>query len=120
MSNNSLIPQKYSFILKIKTFLNKLIKKYKKNDNIEHIKLEEDIINNEKIQNKSNFSEQLKEVIDTTHDERENFLKELNENPSLLEKLSMERLEKLSDIYDNIINENNQKINRLKLKKGIS
>lgn len=48
--------------------------------------------------------------------EKENFLKEIENNEEILKMLSVERLQKLEKYYDNKIKENEEKIKKLKAK----
>lgn len=111
MNKNSLIPKENAFIVKIRNFFSKLKSIFSKKNNesiIEEQKIEPKI---EKEENK--FSEQIKVNTDD-YINKEIFLKSLEENPELLDKLSIERLEKLSNYYDVIIAKNNEIIKSLK------
>lgn len=46
--------------------------------------------------------------------ERNNFLKEIEGNEEALRMLSIDRLKKLEEYYNNVIEQNNEKIKKLK------
>lgn len=121
--NNSLIPQEKGFIVKIKRFFSNLKMMFNKNTDSKNIQElnKTDITYNTQNDDVS-FLNQLK---DETNDsdkaiEKEAFLDMLNKDSKLLNNLSIERLEKLYNFYNNIIEENNEKIRLLKQKKGIA
>ena len=72
--------------------------------------------NNEMIKYKESFIDTLKvdeKLVDAVV-ERKKFLKEIEGNEKALNMLSMDRLKKLEEYYDNIIEQNNAKIKKLK------
>ena len=121
--NNSLIPQEKGFIVKIKRFFSNLKMMFNKNTESKNIQeLNKTDITYNTQNDEVSFFNQLK---DETNDsdkaiEKEAFLDMLNKDSKLLNNLSIERLEKLYNFYNNIIEENNEKIRLLKQKKGIA
>ena len=116
MDNYGMIEYKESFISKIKKFLKRI---FGKND-IQNNNLKEKsnkVPNQEEKSNyQNNFVNGIKiEVKDTnTSIKRNNFLKELEGNEEALNMLSIEKLKKLEKYYDSIIEQNNEKIKKLK------
>lgn len=65
---------------------------------------------------KNNFTDKVKvdENVANIVIERNEFLKQINGNEAILNMLSIERLYKLERYYDDIIEQNEQKIKKLK------
>lgn len=114
MNNNKLVEYKEDFISKIKKFFKRIFDK-----NIEHddcvskdytVELEKD--NNLK----NDITNNSKATVKTTNitNKRNEFLKEIEGNEDALRMLSIDRLKRLEKYYDNIIEQNNEKIKRLK------
>ena len=108
------LPQKYeeSFIFKIKRFFSNLFgKKNIQKEEINPIVKEE----KKEIHIKENSIEKMKQESNRVHLE-EDILKIVEKNPELIENLTISQLEKLNDMYDKTIEENDRKIQRLKSK----
>lgn len=112
MSNKGMIVYKENFLTKIINFFKNLFGKKEEqyntvNENVKKIAQEEKqdkFINEIKVDTK---------MVDTAL-KKENFLKEINGNTELLNMLSIERLRKLEKYYDNVIEQNEKKIKKLK------
>ena len=65
---------------------------------------------------KNNFTDKVKvdENVANIVNERNKFLKQIDGNEAILNMLSIERLYKLEKYYDDIIEQNEQKIKKLK------
>ena len=115
MNNNGMIEYKESIISKIKNFFKNIFRTkdvndyYMQNESIKELKQEK---NN--FQNK--FIDNIKVEQNVTNDifKRNKFLKEIDGNKDALNMLSIDRLKKLEKYYDSIIEQNNQKIKKLK------
>ncbi len=108
MKNNEMIKYKESFIYKIKSFFKKIFGRQK------YSNIQEELVNKE--EKKNSFIDTLKvdeKLVDAVV-ERKKFLKEIEGNEKALNMLSMDRLKKLEEYYDNIIEQNNAKIKKLK------
>lgn len=109
MSNNSMIEYKKSFISKIKDFFRNLFKSKKETYTSE-------LNNDVTISKDSEFFNDIK--VDTSDIDKfmdkKNFLEYIDGNVEALNKLSIERLKKLKEYYDGIIEENDKIINKLK------
>lgn len=112
--NNSLIEYKESFIFKIKNFFKRIFRKkdsYMQVEKIYNIK--------EKIQKSSQkkFMNDIKvdENVVNNFIEKKNFLKQIDGDEEMLNMLSIDRLQKLAEYYDSVIEENNRIIKKLKL-----
>ncbi len=113
MNNNGMIEYKGGFIFKIKSFFKRLFEK--KEEQYNYIQ-EEQLINEIKDEIQDKFVSEIKvdtKVVDSVV-EKKNFLEEIDGNEELLNMLSIERLQKLEKYYDSIIEQNNEKINKLK------
>jgi len=113
MNNNGMIEYKGGFIFKIKNFFKRLFEK--KEEQYNYIQ-EEQLINEIKDEIQDKFVSKIKvdtKVVDSVV-EKKNFLEEIDGNEELLNMLSIERLQKLEKYYDSIIEQNNEKINKLK------
>lgn len=112
MSNNSMIEYKKSFISKIKDFFRNLFKSKKETYTSEVSELNNDVT----ISKDSEFFNDIK--VDTSDIDKfmdkKNFLEYIEGNVEALNKLSIERLKKLKEYYDGIIEENDKIINKLK------
>lgn len=114
MSNNSMIEYKKSFISKIKDFFRNLFKS-KKETNTYTSEVSE--LNNETIIFKEN--ECFNDIKVDTSDidkymNKKNFLEYIDGNVDALNLLSVDRLRKLKEYYDGIIEENNKIIDKLR------
>ena len=117
MNTNLPMKKKNGFIDKIKNFFKKLFNKKDNNNNLEQTSnLIEDEIKVE-YNTKSNFQDSIKvEVKDeySNNLKREEFLKEVESNPSLLYELPIDKLEKLEKYYDESIAKYVEKLSKLK------
>lgn len=110
MKNKGMIKYKESFIYKIKSFFKKIFGKQK------YSNIQEEVVNQEVKEKQNSFIDTLKvddKLVDAVV-ERNKFLKEIDGNEKALNMLSMDRLKKLEEYYDNIIEQNNAKIKKLK------
>lgn len=117
MNNNGMIEYKESFITRLNNFFKKLFSK----QNIQHNNIQQEMSNKRvnhlaEDEKKDDFinglkldEKELKNVV-----KKDNFLKEMEENPEKLNMLSIDRLKKIEQHYDNIIEENERKIKKLK------
>lgn len=108
MNNNGMIEYKEGIISKIKNFFKKLFENQEK----QHI----NEIKKKKEEKQESFINEIKvdgKVVDSVI-ERKNFLKEIDGNEEALNMLSIDRLKKLEEYYNNIIEQNNVKIKKLK------
>ena len=108
MNNNGMIEYKEGIISKIKNFFKKLFENQEKQQ-INEIK-------GKKEEKQENFINEIKvdgKVVDSVI-EKKNFLKEIDGNEEALNMLSIDRLKKLEEYYNNIIEQNNVKIKKLK------
>ncbi|MBQ2835751.1 MAG: hypothetical protein IJE68_02825 [Clostridia bacterium] len=112
MSNKYLIEYKPSFILKIKNFLKKLFRKQIREEENETYNQIETLKNIKQ----DNFLNGLKIDIDVSTQVKEKikFLEEIDGNAEMLSKLSIDRLKKLEQYYNGIIEENDKIIKKLK------
>lgn len=114
MNNNGLIEYKESFISKIKNLFKRIFGKSEEQYNY----MQEEHINELKKNNywQNNIINDLKVNVKETNTviERNNFLKEIEGNEEALKMLSINRLKKLERYYNDIIEKNNEKINKLK------
>ena len=112
MNNNRFVEYKESLISKIKKSFKRNSEKneekhnYMKEESINELKKDNNMINDLKVNPK-----EINTVI-----KRNNFLKEIEGNEEMLKMLSIDRLKKLEKYYDNIIEQNNKKIETLKKK----
>ena len=112
MKNN--LPQKYegNFIFRIKRFFSNLFVK----KSVEKEKVELEIKEEKKeIHIKENSIEKMKKESKKVHLE-DDILRIVEENPKLINTLTLSQLEKLNDIYDKVIIENDRKIQSLRRK----
>ena len=108
------LPQKYeeSCIFKVKRFFSNLFgKKNIQKEEINPIVKEE----KKEVYIKENSIEKMKKESKRAHLE-EDILKTVEKNPDLIDNLTIPQLEKLNEMYDKIIEENDIKIQRLKSK----
>ena len=116
MSNNSMIEYKESFISKIKNFFKNLFKNKKEQKDYvpETTELKEKTTVS--IQNGMGFFDDIKvdsADIDKFMD-KDNFLKYIDGNVEALNLLSVDRLSKLKEYYDGVIEKNDKIIKQLK------
>lgn len=116
MNNNGMIEYKEGFISKIKKFFKRLFGKQEERYN--YIQEEKSIneIKEERQEEQYSFANEIKvnkKSVDAVL-EKNNFLKEIEGNEEALNMLSIDRLKKLEKYYDNIIEQNNEKIRKLK------
>ena len=113
--NNWMVEYKENFITKFKNFFKKLFWKKEKQNNVvneEHInEIKEE---NVKKQNDFNNDIKLDPKLINQASEKEKFLEEIEGNEEALYMLSVERLQKLEKYYENIIEQNNETIRKLK------
>lgn len=122
MNSNLPMLEEKGFINKIKQFFRKLF--FKNNSNKVEIQ-EENVTETVNEENKTGFINDIKVDIDYNgmkqENERNELFTKIRNHPELLEKLSNEQLERLSDFYDkkieinnNIIQEKKEKLKKLK------
>ena len=116
MKNNDMIEYKEGFIFKIKRFFNNIFKKSKKQEVsefqsnisdesvVDFNKVENEFFNNIKVD-----SSNVDKVVD-----KKKFLEYIDGNVEALKMLSIDRLRKLKEYYDGVIEENNKIIDKLK------
>ncbi len=108
MKNNSLIEYKEGLVSKIRRFFSALFKKNKKEELDETItdfnKAENDFFDNIKVDSSS-----ANKVVD-----KKKFLEYIDGNVKALKMLSVDRLRKLKEYYDDVIEENDKIIENLK------
>ncbi|CDD36411.1 unknown [Clostridium sp. CAG:356] len=116
MKNNDMIEYKEGFIFKIKRFFNNIFKKSKKQEVsefqsnisdesvVDFNKVENEFFNNIKVD-----SSNVDKVVD-----KKKFLEYIDGNVEALKMLSIDRLRKLKEYYDGVIEENNKIIEKLK------
>lgn len=116
MKNNDMIEYKEGFIFKIKRFFNNIFKKSKKQEvsefqsnisdesEVDFNKVENEFFNNIKVD-----SSNVDKVVD-----KKKFLEYIDGNVEALKMLSIDRLRKLKEYYDGVIEENNKIIEKLK------
>jgi len=112
MKNN--LPQKYeeSFMFKVKRFFSNLFgKKNIQKEEINPIEKEE----KKEVHIEENSIEKMKKASKRV-DLEEDIIKIVEKNPDLIDNLTILQLEKLNEMYDKIIEENDRKIQRLKSK----
>ncbi len=115
MKNNDMIEYKEGFIFKIKRFFNNIFKKSKKQEVsefqsnisdesvVDFNKVENEFFNNIKVD-----SSNVDKVVD-----KKKFLEYIDGNVEALKMLSIDRLRKLKEYYDGVIEENNKIIEKL-------
>ena len=118
MKNNDMIEYKEGFIFKIKRFFNNIFKKSKKQEVsefqsnisdesvVDFNKVENEFFNNIKVD-----SSNVDKVVD-----KKKFLEYIDGNVEALKMLSIDRLRKLKEYYDGVIEENNKIIEKLKIR----
>ena len=116
MKNNDMIEYKEGFIFKIRRFFNNIFKKSKKQEVsefqsnisdesvVDFNKVENEFFNNIKVD-----SSNVDKVVD-----KKKFLEYIDGNVEALKMLSIDRLRKLKEYYDGVIEENNKIIEKLK------
>ena len=116
MKNNDMIEYKESFIFKIKSFFSNIFKKFKKQEvsefqpdvsnesTVDFNKVENEFFDNIKV-DPSNVNK----VVD-----KKKFLEYIDGNVEALKMLSVDRLRKLKEYYDGVMEENNKIIEKLK------
>lgn len=117
MNVNLPMKKENSFIDKMKKFFKKLFNKEGNNVGQTSNLIEDE----EKVEDntKSNFQDSIKLEVKSEYEylnnlTREEFLKELESNPSLLYELPIEKLEKLEKYYDESIAKYGDKLSKLK------
>lgn len=115
--NKSMIVYKKAFFTKIWNFFKNLFNKHNEesiNEEMLYKASEQSKTQNE--QNNMHFLEKIKindnKILDVA--KRKEFLDEINANDEALNMLSIDRLKKLEQYYDEIIRQNDAKIKRLK------
>ena len=112
MKNN--LPQKYegSFLFRVKRFFNKLFgKKSFEKEKVEPIVKEE----KKEVPIKENSIEKMKKESKKAHLE-DDILNMIEKNPELIDNLTIPQLEKLNEMYDKVIDENDREIQSLRSK----
>ena len=106
MENNKLIKSEQGIFSKIVRKIKLLFFKNKKVQNAEE----------EKIKNiQTNIKEELKvEVENDKSYQKEQFMKEISDNPDLLENFSIERLEKIKEYYQESIKKKQEILQNMK------
>lgn len=116
MSNNSIIEYKESFISKIKNFFKNLFKNKKEQNacTLEVSELKDEVKISDKKDNE--FFNDIK--VDTSDIDKfmdkKNFLEYIDGNIEALNLLSVDRLRKLKEYYDGVIEKNDKIIKKLK------
>ena len=116
MNNKGIIEYKEGFISKIKKFLKNLFKKKKEeNDYVAEISN----LNDAKITSDQKESEFFNDIKVDTSDidkymDKKNFLEYIDGNVEALKMLSVDRLRKLKEYYDGVIEKNDKIIENLK------
>ncbi len=116
MNNKGIIEYKEGFISKIKKFLKNLFKKKKEeNDYVAEISN----LNDAKITSDQKESEFFNDIKVDTSDidkymDKKNFLEYIDGNVEALKMLSVDRLRKLKEYYDGVIENNDKIIENLK------
>ena len=115
MSNNGMIEYKESFITKIKNFFKRLFGQSEKKYNYNQEKLVNEITE-KKQERQSDFIGNIKvdtKAVNSVID-KNNFLEKINGNEEALNMLSIGTLKRLEKYYDNVIEENDKIIKKLK------
>lgn len=114
MSNKEMIEYKPSLISRIRNFFKKLFSTNKQDINSINMLTNDESMN--KTVSKTGFLEEVK--VDTNEIDkiyrRKEFLNQINGNEEALNMLSIDRLQELRKYYDQIIEQNNLKIKKLK------
>ena len=116
MNNKGIIEYKESFISKIKKFFENLFKnKKEENDYV----AEKSNLNHTEIDTAQKESEFFNDIKVDTSDidkyiDKKNFLEYIDGNVDALKMLSIDRLRKLKEYYDGVIENNNKIIENLK------
>ena len=116
MKNNDMIEYKENFISKIKRFLSNIFRKSK---NQEVSKFQSEVSNESKVDfNKveNDFFDNIKFDPSAANKvvEKKKFLEYIDGNVEALKMLSIDRLRKLKEYYDGVIEENNKIIEKMK------
>ena len=116
MNNKGIIEYKESFISKIKKYFKNLFKNKKEENNYV---AEISNPNNTKTVSDQKESEFFNDIKVDTSDigkymDKKNFLEYIDGNVEALKMLSVDRLEKLKEYYDSVIENNDRKIEKLK------
>ena len=116
MNNKGIIEYKEGFISKIKKFLKNLFKKKKEENNYV---AEISNLNDAKITSDQKESEFFNDIKVDTSDidkymDKKNFLEYIDGNVEALKMLSVDRLRKLKEYYDGVIENNDKIIENLK------
>ena len=107
MKNNDMIEYKESFIFKIKSFFSNIFKKFK--EYLAGRKAYFNKVENEFFDNIKVDPSNVNKVVD-----KKKFLEYIDGNVEALKMLSVDRLRKLKEYYDGVIEENNKIIEKLK------
>lgn len=117
MNKDKLIEGKKSNFTKIKNILKNSFT-LKSNQKILIVDNKDSDNSNFNINTNSEFLKEVKINTNYTYDRNyklKKFMKELEENPDIIDNLSNDRLDKLISYYEKITNEKAKKINRLKM-----
>lgn len=100
--NKLILLEKQNIFVKIKNYFYKLFHKENKNISIEKQEKEENIVD------KSNFKENIKTEVDfseiNNEIKKEEFLKKIEKDETILKKLSLDRLKLLEKFYEDRVN----------------
>lgn len=114
MRNNLPIKEDNSFFGKIKNFFRKLFYRNRRESSVDNIVTEQPQI---KKQDNTAFQESIKVEVKNdyvTEMKREEFLDNLEKNPKLLYEVSVEKLEKLENYYNESIKKQEEKLAKIK------
>ena len=116
MNNNSMIEYKESFISKIKNFFKNIFKRKQAESTFSKQITETSSIEVTESKNEKEFFTDIK--VDTTNIDKfmdkKNFIEYIDGNVEALKMLSVDRLRKLKEYYDGVIEENDKIIKNLK------
>lgn len=106
--NNQLIPiKKENIFTKIKNFLHKLFGKKENQTEMDYVNIVENTNENKLNQNVFNDSLKIEDNSKAVYQdmERENFIKKIEEDDTILDKLSLDRLKILEKYYEKRVKE---------------
>lgn len=112
MSSNLTSKYEKSYIYRIRRFILGLFNRNKKMETIENIEVNKDKKVKEKVESINTFS-QMKEMSKKSK-LKEEILSMIEDNPNLIETLSVVQLEELKNMYTVLIEEKDRKIRKIK------
>lgn len=115
MNNNLPIKKENSIIFKIKTFFRKIFNKEDFTYKINNLDSESKNISDDKME--GNFGDNLKVEVSNEYVKelkKNDFIDEIEKNPDLLYNLSIDRLKKLEDYYDELIEKDKEILSNIK------